>query len=175
VGPPNDASVEEKAQEEGRRKGPSTCLAESGEMAARANQRCKATVGRSSVEEEDSKPSLVTSSALPGSSPSQEVVQEEAAPESGEMAVIRTNQSCTEDTGSCNSVEEDGDGRYEDEEDSNPSLETSCALMGSSPSQENVQEEATGQNPSVSFWNASLENGQLTFTKITSTVTVGHL
>jgi hypothetical protein len=93
VGPPNDASVEEKAQEDCHRKRPSTCLAESGETGARTYQRGNAI-------------------------------------------------------GSCSSVKEDGCGRVEDKEDSNPSLVTRSALMGSSPSQEFVQEEAPGQIPS---------------------------
>jgi hypothetical protein len=51
-----------------------------------------------------------------------------------------TNQSGTA-RGSCNSVEEDGAGR--DEQDSKPSLVTSSALTGSDSVQEVVQEEAT--------------------------------
>jgi hypothetical protein len=55
--------------------------------ASRTNQRGKATGSCSSVEEDgggrdeqDSKPSLVTSGALLGSYPDREVVQEEATP-----------------------------------------------------------------------------------------------
>jgi hypothetical protein len=68
-------------------KRPRTCLAESGQrMAATTNPRGDATGSYSSVEEkdggreeEDSKPSLVTSSsALIASYPDQELVQEEA-------------------------------------------------------------------------------------------------
>jgi hypothetical protein len=63
-------------------------LAESGQIAATANQRDNATGSLSSVEEvsgrddEDSKPPLVaTSSPRIGSSPSQEVVLEEGTPD----------------------------------------------------------------------------------------------
>jgi hypothetical protein len=63
------------------RKRPRTCLAESGQMAARTNQKGNATGSCSSVEkddgrgEEDPKPPLVTTSALIiGSDPDQEVV-----------------------------------------------------------------------------------------------------
>jgi hypothetical protein len=71
------------------RKRPRTCLAESGQMGARTNQRGKAIDSCGSVEEdggrneEDSKPSPVTSSSARtlSSFPKQEVVQqEEAAP-----------------------------------------------------------------------------------------------
>jgi hypothetical protein len=157
VGPPNEAPAEEKAQDEGRRKRPSTCLAESGGMGARTCQRGNATGCCSSVQEdggvlyeEDSDPSLVTVNCLTGSSSSQAFVQEEAAPENKGMGA-RTNQRGTA-TGSCSSVEEDGGGRVEglvdDKEDSNPSLVASCTLMGTSPSQELVQAEAPGQIPS---------------------------
>jgi hypothetical protein len=57
-------------------------------MVARTNQRGKATDGGSSLvvedggrDEEESKPSLVTSSELIGSDPGQDVVQEEATPD----------------------------------------------------------------------------------------------
>jgi hypothetical protein len=56
-------------------------------MAARTNHEGNATGSCSSAEtacglgEEDSNPSLVTSSALIGSDPDQEVVQEEATPD----------------------------------------------------------------------------------------------
>jgi hypothetical protein len=70
---------------------PTTCLAESGQMADGTNQRNNATSSCSSVVEddsgrdgEDSKPSLVTSSVLTGSAASRDVVQEEAAT-SGEI------------------------------------------------------------------------------------------
>jgi hypothetical protein len=66
------------------RKDSRTCLADSGEMAARRNQRSKTTGGCSCVEddvggldEEDSNPSPVTSGARIGLDPGQEVVQEE--------------------------------------------------------------------------------------------------
>jgi hypothetical protein len=69
------------------RKNDSLAIRKSGGIRARTNQRCKAKTSSSSVEEdgcgrdeeEDSKPSLVTSSAAPilGSSPGQEAVQEQ--------------------------------------------------------------------------------------------------
>jgi hypothetical protein len=66
-------------------KRPSSCLAESAQSSATTNPRGSAIGNRSSVEkdggrdEEDSKPSLVTSiSALVASYPDQEVVREEA-------------------------------------------------------------------------------------------------
>jgi hypothetical protein len=68
-----------------RKERPSACLAESGQTAASTNQRGKATGSCSSTEtycgldEEDANLSLVTSGALIGSCPGQEVVQEEAA------------------------------------------------------------------------------------------------
>jgi hypothetical protein len=94
--------------------------------------------------EEDSKPSLVTSSAQTGSCPGQEVVQEEATPKSGRMAA-RTNQIGNA-AGSWSSLERDG-GR--NETDSKLSLVTSSALTGSCPGQEVVREEARpGQIPS---------------------------
>jgi hypothetical protein len=99
--------------------------------------------------EEDTKPSLVSSSALIGSHPDQEVVREEAKPaESEQMAATpRTNQRGTSTaTGtSCGSVVEEDGGNRDDEEDSEPSLVTSSSalLTGSYPNQEAVQEEAT--------------------------------
>jgi hypothetical protein len=87
--PPNEAPQEtDAAQGEcpaPNRKRRRACLPKTGEMAAGANQRGNATATScSSLEtdggsngEEDSKPSLVTSSALIGSSPDEEVVQEE--------------------------------------------------------------------------------------------------
>jgi hypothetical protein len=139
------------------RKRPSTCLAESGQMAACTNQRGNATGSCwSSVEEdaegglveEDSNPSLVSSAA-------QEAVQGEATPESGQMAATRTNQrGASKATGtSCGSVvEEDGGNR--DEEDSKPSLVTSSSalLTGSYPDQEVVHEEATRPDEIPSGW-----------------------
>jgi hypothetical protein len=148
AGLPNEAPPEEAAQghvsrnrfncPSPNRKRPSACLAETGQMAASKNQRDNATGSCSSVEtdcgldEEDSKPSLVTGHALIGSDPEQEA---------------RTNQR-GKATGSCSSVEEDGGGR--DEEDSKPSLvtSTSAALIDSVPDQEAVQEEAHGEIPS---------------------------
>jgi hypothetical protein len=56
------------------------------------------------------------------------------------MAAARTNQG-GKATGSCSSIEEDGDGR--EEEDSKPSSVTRSAPIGSDPVQEVVQEEAT--------------------------------
>mgnify|MGYP000143530361 CR=1 FL=1 len=72
------------------------------------------------LHEEDSNSSSVTSNALTG--PDEEVVQEEATPESGQMTA-RTNPRGNA-TGSCSSVEEDG-GR--DENDIKPSLVTGSA------------------------------------------------
>jgi hypothetical protein len=95
VGLPNEA-LKETDQAQGHvknrseypspnRKRPSTSLVESVGMGARINQRGKATASSSSVEEygggrdeAESKPSLVTSGAPIGSSPGQEVVQEQA-------------------------------------------------------------------------------------------------
>jgi hypothetical protein len=100
------------------------------------------------VDEEDSNPSQVTSSALIGSD--EGVVQEKAtSPESGQMAATRANQR-GKAIGSCPSVEEDGGGR--DEEDSKPSLVTSSALIGSYTDQEVVQEEATTPAEIPSGW-----------------------
>ncbi len=64
-------------------------------------------------------------------------------------------------TDSCSSLETDG-GHNEEEEDSKPSLVTSSALIGSSPGQEVVQEEAPGQIPPgwkvfFSFWGNLLQ------------------
>ncbi len=94
----------------------------------------------------------MTGGALPKSCPDQEVVQEEATPESGHMAAsTRTNQrGASKATGtSCGSVvEEDGGNR--EEEDSKPSLVTSSALPSivSYPHQEVVvREEATTPTP----------------------------
>jgi hypothetical protein len=98
VGLPNEALAEKEEQAQGQvknlsecpstpknRKRPSTCLAKGVQTGARTNQRNKATGSSSSVEEdgvgrdeEDSKLSLVTSGARIGSSPGQEVVQEQA-------------------------------------------------------------------------------------------------
>jgi hypothetical protein len=102
-------------------------------------------------EEDSSNQSPVTSSALIGSDPDQEVVQEEATPESGQMAAsTRANQQRGKATGSCSSVEEDGDGLAG--EDSKPSLVTSSALVGSYPHQEVVQQEATTPGEIPSGW-----------------------
>jgi hypothetical protein len=104
--------------------------------------------------EEDSKPSPVTSSALIGSYPDQEVVQEEAIPKSEQIiAATRTNQrGASKATATiCGSVEEDGGNR--DEEDSKPSLVTSSVLpIRSYPHQEVVQEEATTPDEIPSGW-----------------------
>jgi hypothetical protein len=66
------------------RKRPRTCVAESGQMAARPNQTGNATGSCSSVEKDvgrdevDPKPPLVTSSVRIGPNPDQEIVQEDA-------------------------------------------------------------------------------------------------
>jgi hypothetical protein len=99
VGLPNEALNETDQAQNGHikdrsaecpspnRKRPSTSLVERGGMGAWTNQRGKATASSSSssveedgsgCDEEDSKPSLVTSGARIGSSPGQEVVQEQA-------------------------------------------------------------------------------------------------
>jgi hypothetical protein len=108
--------------------------------------------------DEDSNPSPVNSSALLYSDPDEEVVREEATPESGQIAAsTRTNQreDASKATGtSCGSVEENGGGRDE-EEDSKPSLVTSSssALTGSYPDREVVQaEEATTPDEIPSGW-----------------------
>jgi hypothetical protein len=136
-------------------------------MVACTNQRGYAATGScwSSAEEdaggglveEDSKLSPVTSSsALIGSNPDEEVVQEEATPESGQMAATRTNQrgAITATGTSCGSVlEEDGGNR--DEEDSKPFPVKSSALpMGSYPAHQEVvvQEEATTPDEIPSGW-----------------------
>jgi hypothetical protein len=94
VGLPNEALVEEPEQAQGHvknrsecsstnRKRPSACFAEGGQMGARTSQRDKSAASSSSVEEdggrrdnEDAKPSLVTSSAARiGSHSDQEVVK----------------------------------------------------------------------------------------------------
>jgi hypothetical protein len=106
VGLPNEALVEEPEQAQGHvpnrfecpsrnKKRPRTCLADSGEMAAKTNQRGKTTGSCASCVEddvggldgEDSNPSLVTISiARIGSDLSgQEVVQKEEATTSGEI------------------------------------------------------------------------------------------
>jgi hypothetical protein len=97
VGLPNEALIEEPEQAQGHngnrfecpsrnRKRPRTCVADSGEMSARTNQRGKTTGSCSCVEddvgdldEEDASPSLVRTSAQIGSDPGQEVAQEEEA------------------------------------------------------------------------------------------------
>jgi hypothetical protein len=114
-------------------------------MAATTNQRSNATgSGGSEVEDggsdqDDSKPSPVTSSALIGLNPRQEVVQEDATPESGQRA-SKTNRR-GKATVSCSSVEDDVRGR--DEQDSKPSPVISGARKGSYQNQEADQEEAT--------------------------------
>jgi hypothetical protein len=120
------------------RKRPTICLAETGRMSASTNQRgnaigsCSYVETVCSLDEEDSNPPPVTSSALIGSAPYQEAVQEGATPESGQMAATRTK---------CNSVEEVGGAP--DEEDSKPSLVTSSELTCSDPGQDVVQVETT--------------------------------
>jgi hypothetical protein len=130
-------------------------------MAACTNQRGGNAIGNWSYSvkedaggglvEEDSKPSLVSSSALIGSYLEEEVVQEEATPEFGQMAATtRTSQrGASEATGAASrgSVEEDGG------VDSKPSLVTSSALTGSYPDQVAVQEEeATTPDEIPSGW-----------------------
>jgi hypothetical protein len=58
-----------------------------------------------------------------------------------------TNQGGKATGASRSSLETDG-GPNEEEEDSKPSLVTSIVLIGSSPDEEVVQEEAPGQIPS---------------------------
>jgi hypothetical protein len=65
------------------------------------------------------------------------------------MAANKTNER-GEGTCGCNSVEEDGGVR--DEEDSKSSLVTSSALIGSYPDQEVIQEEATTPDEISSGW-----------------------
>jgi hypothetical protein len=108
--------------------------------------------------DEDSNPSPVTRAALIGSDPDEEVVKEEAMPETGQIAAsTRTNQrgDASKATGtSCGSVEEDGGGRDEEEEDSKPSQVTSSsALTDSYLDREIVQaEEATTPDEIPSGW-----------------------
>jgi hypothetical protein len=88
---PSEAKETEQAQGHVRNRR-SACLAESGQIVAKANQRGKDTGSGTSLEkdgssvvedggrdEEESEPSLVTSSELIGLNPGQYVVQEEAA------------------------------------------------------------------------------------------------
>jgi hypothetical protein len=125
-------------------------------MVASTKQRGNATGSCSSVEtdcglaKDDSNPSPVTSSALIGSDPDKEVVQEEATPESGQMVATKPNQRVTATAGICSSVEKDGGGR--DEEDSKPYLVTTSALIASDPDEEVVQEEATIHDVIPSGW-----------------------
>jgi hypothetical protein len=107
--------------------------------------------------DEDSNPSPVTRAALIGSDLDEEVVKEEAMPETGQIAAsTRTNQrgDASKATGtSCGSVEEDGGGGDE-EEDSKPSVVTSSSVLltGSYPDQEVVQEEVTTPDEIPSGW-----------------------
>jgi hypothetical protein len=156
-----------------------SCRVDSRQMAAaRTNQGGKATGSCSSIEEdgdgreeEDSKPSLVTSNAQIGSSICDSVEddgggrdedEEDSKPSPVNRSEFsspnrkRPRRSCRVDsgqmaavrtnrggkaTGSCSSIEEDGGGH--DEEDSKPSAVTSNApILGSDPEQEVVQEEA---------------------------------
>jgi hypothetical protein len=162
VGLPNEAPLEESEPQRGHvvrnkcpapnRKRPSACLAET----ASTNQRGKAIrIGNCScvetdcgLDEEDSNPSPVTSSAIIGSDPDQVVVQEEATPESGQMTATGTNQR-GKATGSCSSAEKGGGGR--DEEDSKSSLVTYGARIGSSPGQEVFQEQATTTHVEIPY------------------------
>jgi hypothetical protein len=138
------------------RKRRSACLAESGKMAARTNQRSNDATGSGSsvVEdggsgEDDSKPSPVTSRAPTGSNRGQEAVQEEARPESGQMA-SRTNHGGDKAAFTCGPVEDDVRGRGEEE--FNPSLVTSGAQTDSHADQEVDQEEATTPDEIPSGW-----------------------
>jgi hypothetical protein len=165
VGLPNEAPPEESDPLQGHvrnkfpspnRKRSSTCLVESGQVAASIRKRSgNATGSGSSVEtdcgldEEDPSPSPVIGSPVIGSDPVEEVVKEEATPESGQMAATRTNRR-GEATGSRSSVEEDGGDR--DAEDSKPSLVTISAQIGSYPDQEVVQEESTTPDEIPSGW-----------------------
>jgi hypothetical protein len=127
-------------------------------MAASTKQRGDAASGSGSSVETDCgldkrgrSPSPVTSSAALSSYPDEEVVKEEATPESGQTAATSMAKQRGEVTvGSCSSVQEDGGGG--DEEDSKPSLVTSSALIGSYPDQEVVQEEATIPDEIPSGW-----------------------
>jgi hypothetical protein len=123
-------------------------------MAATTKQRGNATGSCSSVEtdcgldEEDPSPSPLTSSAVIGSDPVEDqVVKEEATPESRQMAATRTNQRGEATLRSRSSVEEDG-GAGRDEQDSKQSLvpSRSSALIGSYPEQEVVKEDVTTPN-----------------------------
>jgi hypothetical protein len=97
--PPNDALQETKSaqgqvrnrlecQSPNRKRPRSNCLAKSGQMGARTNQRGKAVGAANfgsmeedgSCDENDATPSLRTRIALAGSCSDQEVVQEEATP-----------------------------------------------------------------------------------------------
>jgi hypothetical protein len=112
-------------------------------MATRTRKQRGKAADSCGLDEEDPSPSLVTSSALAiGSDPVEEVVKEEATPESGQTAATRTNQRGEATLSSCSSVEEDG-GAGREEQDSKPSAVTSNARIGSSPGQEVVQEQAT--------------------------------
>jgi hypothetical protein len=135
------------------RKRTRACLAESGKMAARTNQRSNATGSGSYVVEDgvedDSKPSPVTSTALIGLNRGQEVVEEVATPESGQM--VSTTNHRGKATLTCNSVGEDGLGRGK--EDPSPSPVNSSALrIGSYTDQEVDQEEATTPDEIPSGW-----------------------
>jgi hypothetical protein len=126
-----------------------------GNAAAGASFCSSVETDRGPDEEDDSDPSPVTSSALTGSDPDQEVVQDKATDKSGQMAAARTNQR-GKATGSCSSVKEDGGGHHE--EDSKLSLVTGGALPKSCPDQEVVQEEATTPDEILSGWtHAKLE------------------
>jgi hypothetical protein len=177
VGIPNEAAPEESEPAQGRvrnscpapkRKISSTCLAEAGQMAICTNQRGKnaATGTVSSLKEdaaggglgeEDSKPSLVTSTITPiGSDPDEEVAEEEATTESGQVAAsTRTNQKgASTATGASRGSVEEEDGGNRDDEDSKPSLvtSTSALLIGTYPDQEVVREEATTPDEIPSGW-----------------------
>jgi hypothetical protein len=168
VGLPNEVPAEESEPQQDHvrsenpspnRKRPSTCLAETGKMAAITNQRGNA-IGSSlcsSVEtdcggldeEDESDPPPVNSSALIGSDPDQEVVQDKATRR--QVAATKTNQRGKVATDSCSSVKkEDGGGR--DEDSTKPSLVASSALVGSYPRQEVVQEEAPTPDEIPSGW-----------------------
>jgi hypothetical protein len=102
-------------------------------MATRTRKQKGKAADSCGLDEEDPSPSPVTSSAVKGSDPVEEVVKEEATPESGRGEGTLSSRS---------SVEEDG-GAGREEQDSNPSAVTSNARIDSSPDQEVVQEQAT--------------------------------
>jgi hypothetical protein len=135
-------------------------------MAVCTNQRVDAATGSVStvkedagggLVEEDSKPSLVTSTgALTGSDPDEEVVKE-ATPESGQIAAsARTNQRGASTAAGAirGSVEEEDGGNRDEEADSKPSVVTSSSalLAGNCPDKKVVCDEATTPDEIPSGW-----------------------